>query len=81
MLVLTRRLDESIIIGDDIEIKVLKISGNQVHLGIEAPRHVTLYRKEVYAKVVSENQRAIRAAVTPDMVGNLQALNQRLKKQ
>ena len=47
MLVLTRRCDESILIANDIEVKVLKIQGNQVHLGINAPRSVTVHREEV----------------------------------
>jgi len=68
MLVLTRRLDESIMIGDGIEIRVLKIAGTQVHLGIEAPRHVTLHRKEIYERVVAENQRAIQATAMPQVI-------------
>tara|TARA_B100000614_G_scaffold235753_1_gene232840 strand:- start:97 stop:384 length:288 start_codon:yes stop_codon:yes gene_type:complete len=72
MLVLTRRLDESIIIGGNIEVKVLRISGNQVHLGIKAPKEIALYRKEVFEKVVSENKRATEgSAATQDMLGEL----------
>lgn len=62
MLVLTRRLDESILIGDDIEIKIIQIrgSGDQavIRLGISAPRQVTVLRKEVYDEVVTANQQA-----------------------
>ena len=56
MLVLTRRCNETIVIANDIEVKVLKIQGNQVHLGIDAPRSVTVYREEVYRRVVSEKR-------------------------
>ncbi len=59
MLVLTRRCDESIVIANDIEVKVLKIQGNQVHLGINAPRSVTVYRDEVYKRVMNENKVAV----------------------
>ncbi|MCM8773433.1 MAG: carbon storage regulator CsrA [Candidatus Omnitrophica bacterium] len=55
MLVLTRKLDESIIIGDNIEIKVLEVSGEQVRLGIIAPKEVSIYRKELYEKIKEIN--------------------------
>ena len=51
MLILMRRPEESIIIGDNIKIKVLKIQGNQVHIGIEAPRDIEVYRDEIHAKI------------------------------
>jgi len=51
MLVLTRRAGESIIIGDEIELKVLKIRGNQVHLGIEAPKDAAVHRREVWMRI------------------------------
>ena len=46
-----RRPEESIIIGDNIKIKVLKIQGNQVHIGIEAPRDVKVHRKEIHDRI------------------------------
>lgn len=62
MLVLSRRTEESIMIGDDIEIKIIQVrgSGDQatVRLGIVAPKNVTVLRKEVYLEVASENRRA-----------------------
>lgn len=58
MLALTRKIDESIIIGDDIEIKVLEISGDRVRLGIEAPREITIHRQEVYLEIQAENKEA-----------------------
>jgi carbon storage regulator len=55
MLVLTRKSDESIKLGDDIAIKIVEIKGNSVRLGIEAPDHLRIYRKELYDKIRSEN--------------------------
>lgn len=54
MLVLSRRLGETLIIGDDIKITVLGISGNQVRLGIAAPKEVTVHREEVYLRIQEE---------------------------
>lgn len=51
MLILMRRDQESIIIGDDITIKILAIKGNQVRLGIDAPKDVAVHRQEVYDKI------------------------------
>jgi len=51
MLVLTRRLDETIIIGSDIKITVLSIAGNQVRIGIAAPKEISVHREEVYARI------------------------------
>ncbi|MCE3238380.1 MAG: csrA-2 [Gammaproteobacteria bacterium] len=53
MLVLTRRIGESILIGDDIIIRILDIRG-QVKLGIEAPREIEVHREEIYAKIQAE---------------------------
>jgi len=58
MLILTRKSDESIIIGNDIKIKVLKIQGNQVHIGIDAPRDYSIYREEIFEQIRRENENA-----------------------
>lgn len=58
MLVLTRRSEEAIKLGDDITITVVEIKGNQVRLGIEAPADVRIYRKELYEKIKLENIQA-----------------------
>ncbi|UYG93877.1 carbon storage regulator CsrA [Cytobacillus firmus] len=58
MLVLTRRLKESIMIGDDIEISILSIEGDQVKLGISAPKNVDIHRKEIYLSIQQENSSA-----------------------
>lgn len=54
MLILTRRITESIIIGDDVKITVLGVKGNQVRLGIDAPKDVSVHREEIYARIQQE---------------------------
>ena len=58
MLVLSRQRDETIMIGDDIEITVVDIRGDKVRLGITAPAHVSVHRKEVYDAIQRENRAA-----------------------
>jgi len=62
MLVLTRKSDQSIMIGDDIEIVVSSIEGNAVRIGIKAPRDLKILRKETFEEVRQENLRAVQAA-------------------
>ena len=54
MLILTRRSGEAVIVGDNVRIAVLDIRGNQVRLGVEAPREVSVHREEVYRRIVEE---------------------------
>lgn len=61
MLVLTRKVNEAIQIGDDIEIKVLSVSGDQIKIGIVAPKHVEIHRKEIYLSIQEENNKAVEA--------------------
>ena len=56
MLVLSRRANESIVIGDDIVVTVLDVRGDQVRIGISAPRHLAVHREEVYAQIQRENE-------------------------
>ncbi len=58
MLALTRKKKESIVIGDQIEITILDIQGDQVKLGIQAPRSIPIHRKEVYLQIQEENKAA-----------------------
>lgn len=58
MLVLTRKLGEAIQIGDDIEIKILSIDGDQIKLGIEAPKSIEIHRKEIYLDIQEQNNEA-----------------------
>ena len=62
MLVLTRKLEESIMIGDKVEVKIIKVQGDSVKLGIIAPRDIPVHRKEVYEEIVAENIRAAKEA-------------------
>lgn len=66
MLILTRKPEESIMIGDDVEIKVLGVQENQVRLGITAPKHIGVHRKEIYLTIQQENSEA---AITSDVTG------------
>lgn len=64
MLVLTRKLGESIAIDDHIKIRVVQIKGKQVRLGIEAPKDTKIHREEVYLAIQNQNQES--ASATPD---------------
>lgn len=69
MLVLSRQRDETIMIGDDVEITVVDIRGDKVRLGINAPRHIQVHRKEVYDAIKRENEQA--AKLRPRDVSDL----------
>jgi carbon storage regulator len=60
MLILTRRIGESLNIGDEIKITLLGIKGNQVRIGIDAPKHVQVHREEIYDKIKRETRKANR---------------------
>lgn len=59
MLALTRRKGEALVLNNNIEITVLEIKGDQVKIGIEAPKDVTIYRKEIYLQIQEENAAAM----------------------
>jgi len=63
MLVLSRQRDESIIIGDNIVVTVVDVRGDKVRLGIEAPREVSVHRREIYEAIQRENQQAAQIRV------------------
>jgi carbon storage regulator CsrA len=54
MLILTRRVGETLMIGDEVTVTVLGVKGNQIRLGINAPKSVAVHREEIYARVVQE---------------------------
>lgn len=56
MLILTRRVGESLIIGDDVIVNVLGVKGNQVRIGVDAPKHVSIHREEIYERIKAEEQ-------------------------
>ena len=72
MLALTRKKGESIIIGDNIEITVLSITGDAVKLGIDAPRSIPVNRKEIYEQILEQNKKAAENAQAD--IGALSAL-------
>jgi carbon storage regulator len=69
MLVLSRRANQSIMIGNEIVVTVLEVRGDHVRLGIQAPRTVSVHREEVFAEIQRENRSA--ASVVGDVVGSL----------
>ncbi len=71
MLVLTRRENESIMIGHDVEVKILDLKENQVKIGIVAPRSIPVHRREVYLAIQAENAEAASASGIPDISGLL----------
>jgi carbon storage regulator len=70
MLILTRRVGESIVVGDDIVVTVFEVRGESVRIGIEAPRSVKVHREEVYKELQAANQQAV--ASTDEGVAALQ---------
>ncbi|MCP4001859.1 MAG: carbon storage regulator CsrA [Gammaproteobacteria bacterium] len=56
MLILTRRVGETVVIGNDIDVTVLGVKGNQVRLGVKAPREVSVHREEIYKRIKDEEQ-------------------------
>jgi carbon storage regulator len=62
MLILSRKVDEKIIIGDDIKISIIEIRGDQVRIGIDAPKKVKVFRQEVYDAIKAENKAASKSA-------------------
>ncbi|MEJ5362996.1 MAG: carbon storage regulator CsrA [Spirochaetota bacterium] len=71
MLVLARKVNESIMIGDDIEIVIIDIKGDQVKLGIKAPKSVAVHRKEIYEEIQKENIAAMQSQLKPDTLKDI----------
>lgn len=62
MLILTRKVGESVLIGDDISITVLSVRGNQVKLGVQAPKEVSVHREEIYQRILQSKDEHIYGA-------------------
>ncbi|MGN7381503.1 carbon storage regulator CsrA [Paenibacillus sp. SAFN-117] len=71
MLVLTRKPGESIMLGDDIELTVIGIEGEQIKLGISAPKAINIYRKEVYLNIKESNREAVDSRISIGQIKNL----------
>lgn len=67
MLALSRKANESIIIGSDIEVTILEVKGEQVKIGIKAPKSIPVYREEVYQQIKESNKEAATDAVTDNL--------------
>lgn len=71
MLILSRKTDQQIKIGDDITITIIEIHDGQVKIGVEAPRNIKVFRQEVFNAIQTENKEAV---VNSDMMGTLSKL-------
>ena len=76
MLVLTRKKGEAVILNDNIEMTVLEIDGDQIKLGINAPKNVDIYRKEVYLSIQEENKQAANQKVSLDVLQSILKKNE-----
>jgi carbon storage regulator len=63
MLVFTRKSGESLMIGDEVEVKILSLSGDQVRIGISAPRQIAVHRSEIYEVIIRQNRLAGQSGV------------------
>lgn len=71
MLALARKVNESIMLGNDIEITLLEIKGDQVKIGISAPKSVPIYRKEIYLQIQEENKQAAGQEIDVEALKNV----------
>lgn len=78
MLILTRKLGESITIGDDVRVTIIEVKGKQVKLGVEAPQQTTVHREEIYQRIQEENRMA--ALISPVHLKKIGAFWKKTKK-
>ncbi|HHU70657.1 MAG TPA: carbon storage regulator CsrA [Clostridiales bacterium] len=71
MLALSRKINESIMIGNEIEITILEVKGDQVKIGINAPKSIPIYRKELYLQIQESNKEAAETTVDDEVLKKL----------
>lgn len=71
MLALARKINQSIVIGNDIEVTLLEIKGDQIKIGISAPKSIPIYRKEIYEQIQEENKKAAQTDIDVESLKNL----------
>ena len=69
MLILTRRVGESVVIGDDVGITVLGVKGNQVRLGVKAPKEIAVHREEIYDRICNEREQRVTGHIKVAEIG------------
>jgi carbon storage regulator len=65
VLILTRRIGETVMIGDEVTVTVLRVKGNQVRLGVNAPKSVSVQREEIFHRIKHESAETVEAETTP----------------
>jgi carbon storage regulator len=70
MLILTRRLGESVMVGDDVSIAILAVKGNQVRVGINAPKHLSVHREEIYRRIKDADSADIAEAISGNFLSS-----------
>ncbi len=81
MLVLSRKKGQSIMIGRDIEISIVDVQGEQVRLGINAPRDISIHRKEIFEEIITENRQAAATPINPEAIKTIKIIKEDKKNE